>query len=90
MDDTTAGLGKAKYIAIGIGTQTPSIALLQLTNETVRSAIDETRTVLVGNQIKIYASFSTSLNLTISEAGVFLDNTATLSPNTGSLLCYST
>lgn len=89
-DDTTTGLWKIQHIAIGIGTQTPSVGLSQLNNENLRSAVDTIRTVFSWTQIKVYASFWTWTSLSVSEAWVFLDSTSTLSPNTGSILCYST
>ena len=89
-DDSTAGLWKIKYIAVGVATQTPSVGLTQLSNESIRAEIDSARTTTAWTQIKVYARFGIGTSLTVTEAGVFTDASATLSPNTGSLLCYST
>lgn len=89
-DDSTAGLWKIQYIAVGTGTQSPSTSLSQLNNENIRAAISPLRTTVSGTQLKVYATFWLGTSLSVSEAGVFVDSTSTLSPNTWSLLCYST
>lgn len=89
-DDTTSELGKIKYIAVWISTATPTVGRTQLVSENIRAAIDPTRTTNSGTQVKVYARFWTGTALTVTEAWVFVDASATLSPNTGALLCYST
>lgn len=90
MDDTTSELWKIKYIAVGISTATPTTGRTQLVNENIRAPIDAIRTVVSGTQIKVYARFGTGTSLTVTEAWVFVNASATLSPNTWALLCYST
>lgn len=89
-DDSTAWLGKIKYIAVWVSTQAPAVWLTQLSNENIRAEVDSTRTTLSGTQLKVYSRFWVWTSLTVTEAWVFVDSTATLSPNTGSMLCYST
>lgn len=82
-------LGVIQYIAIWTDNTATTVNDTQLGAEIYRQLIDEVNSSNVGTVVTVYTTFPTWPVYTAEEAGVFLDATATSSPNTWSLLCHT-
>lgn len=89
VDNTTADLWVAKYIAIGDSSTPATESDLILWNEVRREAIKTADTVLQDNVVKVYARFGTGFSGTVREAGLFIDQNATAINGSWSLLAHS-
>lgn len=85
----TVGLGLAKYIAVGTDATGATVNDTKLWAETHRSAIDTDLSTQTTITTKVYARFWLGEAYTVSEAGLFIDASATSSADTWSLLCRS-
>jgi len=89
VDNTTADLWFAKYIAIGDSVIPAAESDIALWNEIQRQPIKVADTVLTDNVVKVYARFPIGFAWTFNEAWLFLDSTATGINGSGSLLAHS-
>ena len=89
IDNTTADLGVAKYIAVGDDSTPAQETDTALTNEVRREAIKTDLSSRTNNITKVYARFARGYSLSVHEAGLFIWPDATDINGTGSLLCHS-
>ncbi len=79
----------AKYIALWTSATTATITDIQLGAEIVRVPVDTFYTSATTTVATVYALFPLWPSYTVNEAWIFLDDTATATANTGSLLAHS-
>lgn len=84
-----AELWVVKYIAVWDDNSTPTENDTTLNNEIARVAITQASCTFTDNVVKVYATFPVWTTLTIREAWLFIDSTATTSADSWKLLCHS-